>query len=121
MAIPMSEVIYRYKNCDTFALSMRYFVNSLNKKDADRALKEAEESRDRGLTIYYNELVKENEYLPEFGEIVEDITNQIEDFKEETGSYEFACDLFADSEYASSGYSNAFMFWHFYNFYKVFS
>ena len=115
MAIPMSEVLYRYNNCDTFTLSMRYFFTSLNKKDADRALKEAEASKDRGLTFYYNELVKENEFLPEFGEIVEDITNQIEDYKEETGSYEFACDLFADSEYATSGYKNAYLFWHFYN------
>ena len=115
MAIPMSEVLYRYNNCDTFTLSMRYFFASLNKKDADRALKEAEASKDRGLTFYYNELLKENEFLPEFGEIVEDITNQIEDYKEETGSYEFACDLFADSEYATSGYKNAYLFWHFYN------
>ena len=93
MTIPMSEVLSRYKDCDTFALSMRYFLTSLNKRDSDRALKEAEASRDRGLTVFYNELLKENDNLPEFGEIVEDITSQIEEYKEETGTYEFACDL----------------------------
>ena len=114
MTIPMSEIINRFKSCDTFSLSIRYPYRSLNKKDAERALKEAENMRDRGLTHFYNELVNSMDFAPEFGDMVEEITNHIEENKEETGTYEFACDLFVESRYAKKDYKNAALIWHFY-------